>query len=382
MAEAYRADQVGSLLRPSEVLQARTAVAEGRMTEEQLRTVEDAAILAAFELQKQVGLDIYSDGEYRRGSWAGDFADSVEGYVPGPPPLVMQWRGTDRPPPAPQTRGGLVIGEKLRQRHRLTGVETSFLKAHAPGPYKVTLPAASYMVARGYKPGITDRVYPTRNDLLEDVVAIIKAEIRALVAAGVSYVQLDNPHYPDYVDDEKCEQWRASGIDPVQALREDIAADNACLAGFDRAGVTLAMHLCRGNGRSAWHTSGGYDRIAEQVFGGIEVDRWLLEYDTDRSGGFEPLRFMPRDRQVVLGLITTKEGSLESETEVLRRIDEASKYISAENLALSPQCGFASVAEGNLLSWDDQRRKLELVVAAARKAWGQMIGTRHRREKG
>lgn len=370
MTAPYRADQVGSLLRPPEVLEARNASEAGRITAEQLHEIEDGAILSALELQRQVGIDIYTDGEYRRGGWASDFTDSVDGYVPGPPPVVMQWRGTDRPPNAPATRGGRVIGEKLRQKRRLTADEATFLKAHAPGPYKVTLPAASYMVARGYKPGITDRIYPTRAALLDDVVAIIRAEIQALIADGVSYIQLDNPHYPDYVDADKREQWRASGIDPDRAIREDVAADNACLSGLDRGGVILAMHLCRGNGRSAWHTSGGYDPIAEQVFGGIDVDRWLLEYDSDRAGGFEPLRFMPRGKQVVLGLITTKVGALESQDDVLRRIEEASRYMAAEDLALSPQCGFASVAEGNLLSPDDQRRKLELVVEAARKAWG------------
>jgi 5-methyltetrahydropteroyltriglutamate--homocysteine methyltransferase len=365
----YRADQVGSLLRPPELLEAREAASQGRMSRSELRVLEDKAILAAFDLQRQVGLDIFTDGEFRRGSWAGDFSDSVEGYVPGPPPVVMQWQGTDRPPPAPATRGGLVIGKRLKQLHRLTETESAFLREHLPGPYKVTLPAASYMVARGYKPGITNEAYPSRADLLADVVAIIRAEIAALVSEGVSYVQLDNPHYPDYVDDDKREQWRASGIDPDEALLEDIAADNACISGIERSGVILAMHLCRGNGCSAWHTSGGYDRIAEQVFGGIDVDRWLLEYDTDRSGGFEPLRFMPRAKQVVLGLITTKVGALESEGAVLRRIDEAAKYMPPDQMALSPQCGFASVAEGNLLSWDDQRCKLELVVAAARAYW-------------
>jgi len=149
-----------------------------------------------------------------------------------------------------------------------------------------------------------------------------------------------------------------------------VAADNACLDGLDRDGVILAMHLCRGNGRSAWHTSGGYDFIAEQVLGGIQVDRWLLEYDSDRAGGFEPLRFVPKGRTVVLGLVTTKAGALEVQDDVLRRIDEAAKTVAPDDLALSPQCGFASVAEGNLLTWDDQRRKLELVVDTARRAWG------------
>jgi 5-methyltetrahydropteroyltriglutamate--homocysteine methyltransferase len=358
MTAPYRADQVGSLLRPAEVLEARAAHAEGRLTADQLRAIEDKAILGAIALQRQVGIDIYRDGEFRRGSWAGDFSEAVEGYVPGPPPVTMQWRGTERPPDAPATRGGRVIGEKLRQKQRLTGGESGFLKEHAPGPYKITLPAASYMVARGYKPGITDRVYPSRNDLFKDVVAIIRDEVKALIDEGVPYIQLDNPHYPDYIDEDRREQWRASGIDPEQALRDDIAADNECLQGLARDGVILAMHLCRGNGRSAWHTSGGYEAIAEQVFGGIDVDRWLLEYDTDRSGGFEPLRFMPRGKQVVLGLITTKEGQLESRDDVRRRIEEAARYVPLDDLALSPQCGFASVAEGNLLTADDQQRKL------------------------
>jgi len=366
----YRADQVGSLLRPPEVLEARTAREAGKISAAQLRGIEDTAIVAALELQRQVGLNIYSDGEYRRGGWASDFTDAVEGYVPGPPPVTMHWRGTDQPPNAPATRGGRVIGEKLRQKGRLTAAEAGFLKEHAPGAYKITLPAASYMVARGYKPGITDKVYPRRADLLRDVVAIIRAELQALISEGVSYIQLDNPHYPDYVDPDKREQWRASGIDPAQALTEDVAADNACLDGLDRDGVILAMHLCRGNGRSAWHTSGGYDFIAEQVLGGIQVDRWLLEYDSDRAGGFEPLRFVPKGRTVVLGLVTTKAGALEVQDDVLRRIDEAAKTVAPDDLALSPQCGFASVAEGNLLTWDDQRRKLELVVDTARRAWG------------
>jgi 5-methyltetrahydropteroyltriglutamate--homocysteine methyltransferase len=370
MAATYRADHVGSLLRPPEVLQARTAVAEGRMTEGRLREVEDAAVLAALELQKQVGLDIYSDGEYRRGGWASDFQEAVNGYVPGDAPVRMQWRGAERPVAGTQAAAGRVIGEKLRQHRRLTGHESAFLKQHAPGPYKVTLPAASYMVARGYKPGVTDKAYGSRAEVLADAVAIIRAEIEALIGEGVPYIQIDNPHYPDYFDADKREQWRGQGIDPDKALREDIDADNQCVAGLHREGLTLATHICRGNGRSAWHTEGAYDPIAEQVFGGLNVDSFLLEYDTARSGGFEPLRYVPEGKAVVLGLVTTKDGALESDDEVMRRIENAAKYVPLENLALSPQCGFASVAEGNLLTWDDQRRKLELVVATARKVWG------------
>jgi 5-methyltetrahydropteroyltriglutamate--homocysteine methyltransferase len=278
---------------------------------------------------------------------------------------------------APQQRpGGRVIGQKLRQKRRLTANEAAFLKAHAPGPFKMTMPAASYILARGYRPDVTDRVYGSRAAALHDVAGIIGAEVAALVDEGVPYIQLDNPHYPDYVVEERNAQWRAVGVDPDKALAEDIAADNACLRGVDRSRVTLAMHLCRGNGGrgpdqpAGWHSAGGYDAIAERVFGGLEVDRFLLEYDSERAGGFEPLRFVPPGKQVVLGLVTTKSGTLESQELLLRRIDEAARYVPLEQLAISPQCGFASTMAGNPLTQDEQRRKLELVADTARKVWG------------
>jgi 5-methyltetrahydropteroyltriglutamate--homocysteine methyltransferase len=195
-------------------------------------------------------------------------------------------------------------------------------------------------------------------------------EVRALAAEGVPYIQIDNAHYPDYIPADRRDAWRAIGIDPDEALDEDIRADNLAIKGLDRSEITLANHICRGNGRSAWHTEGGYEPIAEKVFGGLDVDRFLLEYDSDRAGGFEPLRFIPKGKQVVLGLVTTKLGALEKQDDLLRRVEEASTYVPLENLALSPQCGFASVEQGNLLSWDEQRRKLELVVDTARKIWG------------
>ncbi|HLH22176.1 MAG TPA: hypothetical protein VK066_06615 [Chloroflexota bacterium] len=382
MTPPYRADHVGSLLRPPEVLEAHAARAAGRISADELRAIEDRAVLAALDLQRQVGLDVLSDGEYRRASWAGEFADAVEGFVTADPPIAFEWRmpdGSARQPaagtttaPAPGSAGqrGRVVGERLRQHRRLTAYESAFLKEHAGGPYKITLPAASYTVARGFKPGLTTRAYPTRADLMRDVVAIMRAEVDALASEGVPYIQLDNPHYPDYIGEERHAQWRAIGIDPAAALREDIAGDNATLAGLDRQRVTVATHICRGNARSAWHSRGGYEAIAEQVFNELQVDRFLLEYDTDRAGGFEPLRFVPKGKMVVLGLVTTKEAALESPDTLLRRIDEAAKYVPLEALALSPQCGFASIEVGNLLTWDDQRRKLELVVETARKVWG------------
>jgi len=381
MATTYRAEHVGSLLRPQEVLDAHAAHAQGKISAAQLREVEDRAILMVLDLQRQIGIDVLSDGEYRRSSWAGGFPEAVDGYVSSEPPIAFNWRmpdGIERETAAsvqavirsvPQ-QAGRVIGEKIKQIRPLTGHEAPFLKQHAGGPYKITMPAPSYVVARGFKPGVTTQVYPTRKDLIDDVVKIYQAEVQRLAAEGVPYIQLDNPHYPDYIEESRRAQWREIGVEPDVAILEDIAADNACLEGIDRSNVMIATHICRGNGRSAWHTQGGYEPIAEQVFGGLNVDTFLLEYDTDRSGGFEPLRFIPKGKNVVLGLVTTKVGDLESQDDLLRRIDEASKYVPTENLSLSPQCGFASVDQGNLISWDDQRRKLELVVETARKVWG------------
>ena len=381
MTTPYRADHIGSLLRPREVLAAHADQARGAISLERLREIEDAAILHVLELQRQVGLDVLSDGEYRRSSWAGGFPEAVEGYVSSEPPIAFQWRmpdGIDRESAAsaeaairtvPQ-QAGRVIGGKIRQTRRLTGHEAPFLQEHAGGPFKITMPAPSYVVARGFKPGVTTQVYPTRKDLMDDVVSVYVDEVEWLVNQGVPYIQLDNPHYPDYIEESRRQQWRDIGIDPEKAILEDIEGDNACMSWVERTHITVATHICRGNGRSAWHTQGGYEPIAEAVFGGLDVDTFLLEYDTDRSGGFEPLRFIPKGKNVVLGLVTTKVGELESQDVLLRRIEEATKYVPIENLSLSPQCGFASVDQGNLISWDDQKRKLELVVSTARKVWG------------
>jgi 5-methyltetrahydropteroyltriglutamate--homocysteine methyltransferase len=376
MAARFRADQVGSFLRPADLKEAHAAHTQGRLPLEELRRLEDMAILEVLELQKLVGVDVFSDGEFRRGSWSGDFADTVEGYVQGAPAVTVFNTSAGNAPRQRPGGQGRVIGDTLRPKRRMTEHESAFLKQHAPGPFKMTMPAASYVLARGYNPSITDKVYGSRAAALHDVATIIQSEIKALVDDGVPYIQLDNPHYPDYVSDDRNAEWRAIGVDPDTAIQEDIEADNLSLSGVDRRKVVLAMHLCRGNGGrgqdqpAGWHTSGGYDAIAEQVFGGLQVDRFLLEYDSERAGGFEPLRFVPRGKIVVLGLVTTKSGELESEATLLRRIEEASKYVAMEDLALSPQCGFASTMAGNPLTEDEERRKLELVVGTARKVWG------------
>jgi len=370
MTSPYRADQVGSLLRPAALLEGRAAYAQGRIGLEELRSIEDKAILEALELQRQVGLDVFTDGEYRRVDFRSDFAEAVEGLIEMKGKL--QWRGPQEGQVEPTL--AWVAAGKLRQRRRLTAHETAFLKEHSPGPFKITIPAPSLLAFGSYKRGLTDQFYPTPSDLLWEIAGIIRGEIKAVVDEGVPYVQIDAPNYTFYVD-ERLRQWlQRRGFDPDRELDEAIAADNAALEGArespHRGRVTVAIHLCRGNNRSHWLSEASYEPLAEKLFNALQVDRFLLEYDTERSGGFEPLRFMPRDKVVVLGLITTKEGRLESQDTLLRRIEEASKYIPIERLALSPQCGFATVAAGNLLSWDDQRRKLELLVDTARKVWG------------
>lgn len=369
----YRADQVGSFLRPQALKDARIALSEGRINREQLSALEDAEILRVLEMQKSTGIDIFSDGEFRRGGWSTDFAEAVEGYVPGRPAVAVQFQGgaatATRSAPSAGIGAG-VIGARLRQRRRLTEHEGAFLNQHVPGAFKITMPAPSYIVARGWAPGITDGVYASRKELLADVSAIVNAEVKALVAEGVRYVQFDNPHYPDYIDADRQAEWHRLGIDPGQALLDDIAADNAALEGVERDNTTFAMHFCRGNGAGgAWHTSGGYDPIAEACFQGLRFDRLLLEYDSDRAGSFEPLRHVSAEKTIVLGLVTTKAGALEAQDALIRRIQEASAYVPLERLCLSPQCGFASTLQGNPLTEDEQRRKLELVVATARKVW-------------
>jgi methionine synthase II (cobalamin-independent) len=222
-----------------------------------------------------------------------------------------------------------------------------------------------------YRPGVTDKFYPTVHEMLQDVAAIMRQEVQALIDEGASYVQLDAPSYSNFFDPNRREVLKQSGIDLDKALDAAIAADNAMIAGLRRgADVVVGIHFCRGNKRSAWGAEGSYEPIAEKAFASLAMDRYLLEFDSDRAGGFEPLRFVPKGKTVVLGLITTKTPELESQDDLLRKIDEAAKYIAPESLAVSTQCGFASAASGNLISWDDMRQKLELVNAIARRAWG------------
>ncbi len=368
MAWAYRADHVGSLLRPQELLDARK---DPKATREQLAAIEDRHILDVLKRQKDAGLKIFTDGELRRTGFMGDFYDSVEGLDPeyelarawkGAPAGVGMAKGVGAP-------GGAVVA-KIRQTKRLTKHEVDFLKRHAPGDIKMTLPTANQFPAIAYKKGVSDRAYPTYSDFLWDIVPIFKAEIQALANEGIKYIQIDAPRYSYYIDPK----WRRHiqdemGVDPEAALDEAIRVDNACLEGVKREGVILAMHLCRGNNRSQWYAEGGYDPIAERLFNQLNVDVFLLEYESERAGTFDALRFVPRTKAVVLGLVSSKLPQLEPQDQLIRRIEEASRYVPLENLGVSPQCGFASTMEGNLLSEEDQWRKLGLVVETARKVW-------------
>lgn len=368
MKNPYRADHLGSLLRPAELLDARTRFIEGSLDRNGLNEIEGRAIIDVLDLQQQAGVDVFTDGEFRRESFLTSFGESVDGLAPSSEWVSWEWHGPEAgmvPATVP------VVSGKLRQNKRMTAHEINFMKIHSPGPIKITIPSPSLLIGRGsYKPGITDNVYPTHGSLLQDIASIINNEIKSVIEEGIPYVQIDAPGYTRFCDEVDRQQMLESGIDPDQAFEEAITADRAALEGAQRDGTTLGLHVCRGNHRSRWLNSGGYERIAEALFTTMPVDRFLLEYDTERSGGFEPLRFIPNGKTVVLGLITTKDGNMESQDFILRRIEEAAQYVPLDNLALSPQCGFASVNAGNLLSVDEQLRKLELTAATARKVWG------------
>ena len=366
MSAPYRADQVGSFLRPPELLEARRAAAPDP---ERLRALEDRHVLRVLAKQQELGFDVFTDGELRRKNFMSDFTDAVEGFDFGEA-VARTWQAGGPAAGEPVSSVAGIVTARLRPLRRLTAHELPFLRAHSPGAIKMTLPSATQFPAIAYKRGVTDRVYPSHSALLWDVVAVLKAEVQALVAEGVRYVQIDAPRYSYYVD-PKWRDWIRTemGLDPEAALDEAVRADNACLEGARRAGVTLAIHLCRGNNRSHWYAEGGYDPIAEKLFGTLQVDRFLLEYDDERSGSFEPLRFVPRGKTVVLGLVSSKRPQLESGPALVRRIEEAARHVPLEHLALSPQCGFASTMEGNLLTEEEQWAKLRLVAETARRVW-------------
>jgi 5-methyltetrahydropteroyltriglutamate--homocysteine methyltransferase len=357
---SYRAEVIGSLLRPPEVKDAMAAAAEGKLNRQELERIQDEAILDAIALQEACGLDVITDGEFRRAIFWDPIIAALDGleYEATSPVAFGANRDAVQ---LPAVKGKVSLRDSVVQR------EMRFLLAHTDRPTKATMPAMAQASAL-WLPGASEAAYPTREEYVADLVRVMRSDIQALVDLGVDYVQLDSPRYTYVCSDDGRERLRALGIDPEPWLDRMIEFDNQLIEGFE--GVTFGLHLCRGNHRSMWSVEGAYDPIAERLFNELKVDRLLLEYDTPRAGTFAPLRLVPDDKVVVLGLISSKDARVETADEILRRIEEAAQYLPIERLALSPQCGFASTMPGNLLGEQEQRQKLELVANLAHQVWG------------
>ena len=358
-----RSDIVGSLLRPPSLLDARQKHEQGELTAAEFKFIEDRAVRDAVALQQDAGLDVVTDGEMRRYAFFGHLVEALEGFdkYGGWSITFHDKEGHDSTVQRP------VVVDKLRWRRQMAVEEFTYLRGRTKKPVKVTLLSAQQAAAY-YEPDKSAAAYATRDAYLADLVDFTRREIAELKRLGCEYVQIDAPQYAALLDETIRDGYRKRGSDPDKMLDACIELDNAIIEGH--TGVTFAVHICRGNHKSMFYASGGYDRIAEKVFSHSRFDRFLLEYDDERSGTFEPLRHVPADRTVVLGLVSSKIPRLESRDDVRRRIDEAAKIIPLDRLALSPQCGFASTHEGNRLTPDDQRLKLELVARTAKEVWG------------
>jgi 5-methyltetrahydropteroyltriglutamate--homocysteine methyltransferase len=374
-----RTDVVGSLLRPGGLKEARARFDDGAIDADALSAIEDEAVREAVRLQEDAGLDVVTDGEMRRLNFQDSFGASVEGYDASRSTLKVYERRVEGAAPGQRweiptlQHAGTAVShrrpakERLKLAHNIPLDEYRFVSGVAKKPAKVSLIGPDRTSQR-FEHESSKAVYRDMDDFLSDVVAIERQIVSSLVAAGCRYVHIDAPGFTAYIDPPSMEQMRKRGEDPMQNFSRSLKAEAAVIASFP--GVTFGIHLCRGNQRSMWHREGAYDTIAERLFSELPHDRFLLEYDTPRAGSFEPLRFVPRGRVVVLGLVSTKGPELETADALKRRIDEASKFLPLDQLAISPQCGFASDVVGNLLSPDDQRRKLERVVEVARQVWG------------
>jgi 5-methyltetrahydropteroyltriglutamate--homocysteine methyltransferase len=374
-----RTDVVGSLLRPAAIKEARVAFDDSKITAEALRAIEDEAVGEAVRLQEAAGLDVVTDGEIRRLNFQDSFGASVEGYDANRSTLKVYERRVEGSAPgqrwdiAQMHDVGTAVSHRrpakarLKLAHNIPLEEYRFVSAIAKQPAKVSLIGPD-RIAQRFDHESSRSVYGGIDDFVADVVAIERQIVTSLVEAGCRYVHIDAPGFTAYVDEPTMAQMRARGEDPMTNFSRSLKAEAAVIAGYP--GVTFGIHLCRGNQRSMWHREGTYDAIAERLFNELPHHRFLLEYDTPRAGSFAPLRFVPKGRVVVLGLVSTKVPELETVEALKRRIDEASRYIALDQLAISPQCGFASDVVGNLLSADDQKRKLEVVVETARQVWG------------
>jgi len=371
-------DQVGSLLRPQALKDAYSRHGDGEIGDDELARIQDESVKALMAKQEAHGLSILTDGEYRRLNFQDSFLESVAGFIPKKQTIQFQESRTvggealqrwvpDSGKTDPALQYWRPIADRLRLARNLPLSEWRSASALTSKPVKVTL-IATDRICENFQRQNETGVYPSAEHYRGDVIAIQRKIVQQLADAGCPYIQHDAPSYTAYVDAKSLDRMRGLGIDPMQQMTRSIAADNAVIEGI--AGVTFGIHLCRGNVRSMWHREGGYDAIAERLFNELRHHRLLLEYDTERAGTFAPLRFVPKDKIVVLGLVSSKVPDLELADGLKRRIEEATRYIPLEQLALSPQCGFSSNIVGNLITEDDQWRKLELIQQVAADVWG------------
>jgi 5-methyltetrahydropteroyltriglutamate--homocysteine methyltransferase len=385
-----RVDQNGSLVRPQHLLDVFERHARGQADDAALQEVQDAAIRAAIRKQEDIGLPIISDGEFRRRNFQESFANAVSGYdVPERVDTLSDWREPNRPlhraeqdfnAPGPAITTRRPVFDRLRLKRNVVLEEYRFSSAAATGAVKVSLIGPD-RIAQRFAWEQSRAVYKDIDEFVADVVAIERQMIQELIDAGCRYVHIDAPGFTAYVDEVSLARMRARGEDPEAYLERGIAAENAVIAGFE--GVTFGLHICRGNSRGIdpttgkvmpqWHREGAYDSIAERLFSGLKHQRLLLEYDSERAGDFAPLRFVPKDKIAVLGLVTTKSAELESKDDLKRRIDDAARHLPLEQLALSPQCGFNSGGDHGLqLTENEQWRKFERIMETAEEVWGNV----------
>jgi 5-methyltetrahydropteroyltriglutamate--homocysteine methyltransferase len=364
----FRADHVGSLLRPERLLAARAEHANGSLSDEALRAVEDECIAEVVRQQADTGLQTATDGEFRRTSWHMDFIYQLGGVHRTDEKLQVHFRNAQGD--LDFTAAGLRIDEPISLRHTVFEEAFRYLQQQAHGATpKLTIPSPSMVHYRGGAASINRTVYPDLDEFWADLSAAYAQQVKAVADLGCTYLQLDDTSLAYLNDPAERARMAGLGEDSDHQHERYIRTINAALA--DRPpGLRVTTHLCRGNYRSSWAASGSYDFVAEALFGGLDVDGFFLEYDDERSGGFEPLRFVPPGKQVVLGLVTTKSPELEDVDTLKRRIDEASRYVPLDQLSLSPQCGFSSTVEGNALTRDEQFAKLRLVVRTAQDVWG------------
>jgi 5-methyltetrahydropteroyltriglutamate--homocysteine methyltransferase len=379
----FRADQVGSLLRPPELIQARSQFQQGGITQRQLRAVEDAAIRSVAKRQEDLGFQVVVDGEFRRENWWIDFVQALSGVeirdgdaaqafvAPKAAAVHDDDHHHDHDHGWKYVPKNVVTTGRVGAVAPITLPDYRYLQSVTHGAAKVTLPSPTRLHFHGARAAVSSTVYPDIEEFFADVARVYQAEIAALEAAGCRYIQIDDPLMSYFISERMRAEVVASGDNPEARLQRYVDLTNQCIA-KRRPDTAIGIHVCRGNSRSGWMAEGGYERIAETVLGGLKVDHFLLEYDDERSGDFAPLRHVPRGVKVVLGLVTTKFGKLEAVDDLLRRIDDASQLVPLQDLAISPQCGFASTVQGNIISMDDQWRKLARVVEVAARVWGSV----------